>query len=278
MQSSRLTIPGAGDDVGSVRLLRALLAATAPAPSRLRRSRTSAPAFPGCAARPPPRAFPAPGLRRGHPGRRARSEDPRADGQPAGVQDADLGLPRRPRRRGAGPGRPAAMRQWGQALAAAEARYGVDRHVDRRRLGRRIEFRQGYRRPSPGAVARDPRLLRPAPARLFHRRADGDPEDHRGRRHRRLAPARLVGRRLRPYPVHALDLPAPRGRRRRRRPARHRRFRPRRGRLDRELPEARPAGSTGCPGATRCGCRRASARTARPQERSVPSRPGPPWA
>ena len=126
-------------------------------------------------------------------GRRARPEDPRADGQPARVQDADLGLPRRPRRRGAGPGRP--RRHAPMGPGARRGRSALRRRPprDRRRLGRRVEFRQGHRRPAAGAVADDPRLLRPAPARLLHRRTDGDAQDHRGRRHRRRATCAAPG-------------------------------------------------------------------------------------
>jgi membrane-bound lytic murein transglycosylase B len=56
------------------------------------------------------------------------------------------------------------------------------------------------------------------------------------RRHRAGAPGRLVGRRFRPHPVHAVDLPAAGRRWRRRRPARPDGQRPRCARLDRQLP------------------------------------------
>ena len=64
------------------------------------------------------------GLRRRRRRRAARHEDPRADGQPARVQDADLGLSRLPRRRRAGRGRPrrdAQMerRRWRRPRAAS---------------------------------------------------------------------------------------------------------------------------------------------------------------
>ena len=122
----------------------------------------SAPASRACAARRPPRAFPAQAF---DAATRGLEPDLKIlelmDNQPefkTPIWDYLAALVDEERVQD---GR-AAMRQWGQALAAAEARYGVDRYVIAGRLGRRIEFRQGYRRPAAGAVARDPR---PATAR-----------------------------------------------------------------------------------------------------------------
>ena len=53
-----------------------------------------------------------------------------------------------------------------------------------------------------------------ASGRLFPLRADGDPEDRRPRRHSGREARRLLGGRLRPDPVHALELSEARGRRR----------------------------------------------------------------
>ena len=90
---------------------------------------------------------------------RARHEGARASQQPARVQDADLGLPRRAgrrRARGGGPGDAAMVgRRW-------RGRAALRRRPPHRRggLGRRIELRQGHRRAPAGAVAGDALVLR----------------------------------------------------------------------------------------------------------------------
>ena len=127
-----------------------------------------------------------PGLRCRDARHPAGSEDPRAHEQPAGVQDGDLGLSR-------GPGRRAAGRRTGtppcsngaSALAAAESALRRRSPRDRRRLGRRVRFRQEFRRSGPWC-SRSP----PCPATRRRRRPIfagelmATLEDRPGRRHR----------------------------------------------------------------------------------------------
>ena len=76
-------------------------------------------------------------------------------------------------------------------------------------------------------------------ARFLARRVERCVETRQSWRSGAERALRLVGRRFRPDAVHPLDLPAPRGRLRWRRPARSGQFRRRRPRLDRELSEPR---------------------------------------
>ena len=176
---------------------------------------------------------------RGDAGRRLRRIAAGHEGaglrdQPARVQDADLGLYGRPGRRrtrrrrqdGDGQERRRAGRRRA-ALRRRPPRFGGD-------LGGRIQFRRGHGQAPAGAIAQHPRLFQLAAAGLFPRRADGDAENRRSRRHPARPPDRLVGGRLRADAIHALDLPASR-RRSRRLGARHRRFGRRGARLDRQL-------------------------------------------
>ena len=208
----------------------------------------------------------------------ARHDHLRADEQSAGVQDADLGLRRDARRRGA---------RGRRALRHAPARAGARRGGEplrgrpphhRRRLGRRVEFRQGHRRPPADPVARHAVLRAEPPLGLLSRRADGDAEDRRGRRDRRLAPEGLLGRRVRAHPVHALHLPAPRGGRRRRRAAGRGRFGAGRRRLHRQLPAQGGLELRAALGLRGAAARRASTAGAAGARTSARSRPGPPWA
>ena len=195
----------------------------------------------------------------------AGHEGARSPEAAAGVQDPGLGLCRRAGRRRAG-----RRRQGGDGAGIARAR---PRRGDLWReplhaggdLGRRIEFRPEHGPAPAGAVALDPRLLRRA-GELFPLRAYGDLEDHRPRRRAGRQTERIVGGRVRADPVHALDLPAARGRLRGRRTARHRRFGARRARFDRPLPRASRAGAPGFPGASKSSCRPAipARRGARP--------------
>jgi hypothetical protein len=127
------------------------------------------------------------------------------------------------------------MRQHASTLAAAEQRFGVDPPHHRGGLGRRERFRQGAGQDAAGPGAFDRCLPGAAPQCLLQGRIDRYPADHPARRCPPRAAVRLLGRRLRSHPVHPLDLPAARRRRRWRRKARPRRFHPRRIAFDREL-------------------------------------------
>ncbi len=106
-------------------------------------------------------------------------------------------------------------------------------------VGRGIELRQEPRQDAAGSVARHPLLLGQPPPRLLPRRVDRHPQDHRPGRHRARPSHRLLGRSLRPDPVHAHHLPAPRRGWRRGWPPRRGRFGGRCRRLDREFPPRR---------------------------------------
>ena len=146
------------------------------------------------------------------------------------------------------------------ALAKAEERYGVDSYIIAAVWGVESDFRQIVgKRPLVQSLA--------TLACLGERRRDY----FRGeliatlkiieqRRHRRRAADRLLGGRLRPDAIHALDLPASRRRPRRRRAARHRRFGGRRARLHGELPAQVRLAARARPGATRSSCPRLSRR------------------
>ena len=124
------------------------------------------------------------GFRRGHTRDRGRSQDPRTHGQPAGVQDRDLGLSVGAGRRPAGPGRHCRHAAMGPGAQPGGSPFRRRSLRDRGGLGRRVGFRQEFRRSASGAVARHALLLRAPASGLFRRRADGDPEDRAGRRHR----------------------------------------------------------------------------------------------
>ena len=147
----------------------------------------------------------------------------------------------------------AMMRQY--AVGAGVGRTEVRRRPLRHRggLGRRIRFRQGRRQILSAAVAVDAGRAPAAAAGLFPRRAD--------RRRSRSSsaaistPSDLKGSwagRLRPYAIHAVDLPAPRGRRRRRRPARSRQFASPTRSIRPPIISPSPAGCRARPGASRC--------------------------
>ncbi len=159
-------------------------------------------------------------------------------GGAAGVQDADLGLSRLPGRRAARRRRPrhdAPIRPRAAAGGAA-LRRRPPRH--RRGLGRRERLRAGAR-ATTSCRTRSPRSsARRAAHGFLARRADRGAEAGRARRPAAGRALRLLGRRLRADAVHPLDLSAPGGRFRRRRPARPGQFGRRRARLDRQLPEA----------------------------------------
>ena len=120
-------------------------------------------------------------------------------------------------------------RQGGDGEGGARARprradfWGQPVH-GRRDLGSGVQFRDGRWASGPWSVALHPRLHGRA-AELFPLGVDGDAQDHRQGRHPGREAFGLVGGRLRPDPVHALELSEARGRRDRR-AARHRRTRP----------------------------------------------------
>ena len=143
----------------------------------------------------------------------------------------------------------AAMRQHAQA-SAAEARYGVDRYTIAAVWGVESNFGKDLGK-MPLVQSLATLACSATGGAILPGRTDRDAEDHRARRHRLDAPLRLLGRRLRTDPVHADDLPAARGRPRRRRAPR----------LVDSVPDAvgstanflRAAnGPTASPGATRC--------------------------
>ena len=103
-------------------------------------------------------------------------------------------------------------------------------------LGHRDEIRHRRRRAAGDPLDRDARLRRAA-AGLFQGRVSRRAGDPASRRYSRRAAERLMGRRVRPDPVHADGIQALRGRFRRRRPARRGRLGARRDRVDREPPE-----------------------------------------
>ena len=112
------------------------------------------------------------------------------------------------------------------ALAVAEARYGVDR-IPSWRSGASNPISASRSASGPCAIAGDALLLRTRGRPISHG-VHVHAEDP-GSRRRRCRPSHgIVGRGVRPHPVHALHLPAPRGRPRRRRAAGRGRFHPRR--------------------------------------------------
>ena len=144
-----------------------------------------------------------------------------------------------------------------------------------RGLGRRVELRQELRLEAGDPVAGDAVLrARQPPSGVLPRRAVRGDEDRAVRRHRSRRLHRLLGRRLRPHPVHALDLPRHGGRRRRRRPPRPRPFRARRARLHRQLPAQGRLAAGSWAGASRSSCPKAIADPpgARPSSRCRPGR------
>ena len=148
----------------------------------------------------------------------------------------------------------AAMAREARALARAEEKYGVSRYMLAAIWGVESNFGQEMgKRPLVQSLTTLACYRRAR--RLFPLRTDGDAEDHRPRRRAGREAQRLVGGRVRADAVHALDLPAPRGRLRGRRAARHRRFGAGRARLDRQLSRASRAGAAASPGASRSSCR-----------------------
>ncbi len=101
----------------------------------------------------------------------------------------------------------AMMSRYGQALALARKPLRRRPGNDHGRLGRRIRFWPQLWHASGRAIARHP-LLRRQPAELFPDRTHRRPENHPAWRHRSRPIQRLLGRGLRPYPIHALDLSA----------------------------------------------------------------------
>ena len=126
--------------------------------------------------------------------------------------------------------------------------------LHRRDLGRRIQLRHADRRPLGHPFDGDARLRR-APPGLFPRGVALGAGNPRARRRAGGSSQGIVGRRLRPDPVHADLVQALRRRLRRRRPPRRRRFRPRSHRLDREQSQEGRLGRPARPGATRSWCR-----------------------
>ena len=111
------------------------------------------------------------------------------------------------------------------ALCFRRGRARLRRRSSHRRgdLGRRIELRHHGRRPFGAPLDGDARLRRPPP-RLFPRRIPVDARYLAARRRQARTPDRLLGRRLRPDPVHADDVQALRRRLRWRWPSRRGRF------------------------------------------------------
>ena len=158
--------------------------------------------------------------------------------------------------------------QWKAPLARAQQRFGVDRAASSWRCGASnpITAVNGGTRPLVQSLAT---LSCYAGRRQAYFRSEffNDAEDHPARRRRPRPPHGLLGRRLRPHPVHALDFPAARRRRRRRRAPRHRRFGAGRSGVHGQLPAQGGLGRGRSAGATRRGCRRASTRAGRSRKK-----------
>ena len=106
----------------------------------------------------------------------------------------------------------------------------------RRDLGRGDQLRHARRRPSGDPLHRHARLHRP-PAELFPRGISVGAGNPPARRRQARPAGRLLGRRLRPDPVHADRVQALRGGFRPRRPPRRGRLGARHHRLDRQQSE-----------------------------------------
>ncbi len=170
--------------------------------------------------------------------------------RPARIRHPDLGLPRRAGGRGARRRRARDAGRNGRRCSPGGASIRRGCRDGGRGVGRGEQLRAQLRQPAAAHLAVDAVLLRTAPG-LLPRRVLHHAEDHAGRSRRPRAPDRLVGRRLRPYPVHALDLHAPGGGFRRRWPSRPGRQRARRARFHRQFPQARGLAQRICPGASR---------------------------
>ena len=172
--------------------------------------------------------------RRGLQRRRARHEGARVPEAAARVQDADLGLCRWPRRRRAGRRRQGGDGRRTPLRSPAPSRPTASAATCWRRSGgsnSNFGTEMGER---PLVQSLSTLACFGARPGYFRSELMATLEDHRPRRHSGRQADRLVGGRVRPDPVHALELPEARGRRRRR-AARHRRFGRRRARLDRQL-------------------------------------------
>ena len=171
-------------------------------------------------------------------GAATRSAHHGPDGFAAGIHQVDLGLSRHPGQRqqdGQGPRGArqiqAAVRRGGKTLRRRPLHHRLD-------LGRRIQLLDADGRPQRAAVHRDAGLRRPPPE-IFQGRVFVGAGNRQPRRPAPRTDARLMGRRVRPDPVHADRVQALRGRRRRRRPPRRGRRCRRPDRLDRQQPEER---------------------------------------
>ena len=99
----------------------------------------------------------------------------------------------------------AKLAEWAAVLAEAERKFGVDRHVIRGGVGRRIGLRSRDGTPAAGALAGDRVVLR-RPAAVLPRRARRGAAHTRKRRRAARGPRRLVGGRFRPHAVHAVHI------------------------------------------------------------------------
>ena len=154
----------------------------------------------------------------------------------AGIHQIGLGLSRPVGQRRAHRPRPRAARTIPRDLRCGGARLWRRPLYHRRDLGRGNQLRHARRRPAGDPLDRDARLHRP-PAELFPRRISLGAGNSPARRRQARPPRRLLGRRLRPDPVHADRVQALRGRFRPRRPPRRGRLDSRHHRLDRQQPE-----------------------------------------
>ena len=151
----------------------------------------------------------------------------------------------------------AKLAEWAPVLAEAEQKFGVDRHTIVAVWGVESDY---------GKVMGGRPLVRSLATvscfgnrqRFFRGELRGDAAHPAKRRHAGRGADGLVGRGVRPYPVHALHVPAAGGGFRRRRPPRHRRIGARRARLHGEFPASAPAGRAASRGATKCACRQAT--------------------
>ena len=152
----------------------------------------------------------------------ARPEHHGSARRPAGVQQIALGLSRSSGERRAHRARARTVGAIRLGFLGDGARVRRRSAHHRRHLGRGIELRHQGRRPLGAALDRDARLRRPPP-RLLPRGISLGAGNPRPRRRQARPADRLLGRRLRPDPVHADHVQALRGGLRPRRP-------PRRGR------------------------------------------------
>ena len=140
----------------------------------------------------------------------ARPEHHGSARRPAGVQQIALGLSRSPGERRAHRARARAVGAIRLGVLGDGARLRRRSAHHRRHLGRGIELRHQGRRPLGAALDRDARLRRPPP-RLLPRGISLGAGNPRARRRQARPADRLLGRRLRPDPVHADHVQALRG-------------------------------------------------------------------